>query len=183
MHADLQAKNIDKQTSSAVTLSLDQVTIENLSDYPHWLETVAHWHTDGFQRSRQQASADGFSKRLTLLREQLSDDQIPFTYIAHRDDRLLGCISLVAYQRLGGMSPSYWIANVFVDEPFRCQGLSTNLLTVMEARAQAQSISELYLYATDQVNYYRNRGWQEVRRKTIGGCSASIMRKSLCVSY
>lgn len=157
----------------------DEVLIEPCADNPHWLSIVARWQVEA--STPNSVSSAALAARLQVLEQQAVDDHIPVTYVAHKQGEPQGCISLVDYPRLGGMPPSYWVANVFVDKAQRRQGLASEMLSVVEVHAAAQGIAELYLYATDQVGYYRNRGWQEVSRKSIDGCPTTIMRKFLCV--
>lgn len=178
MSHELERQSADFNSDTSI------VQIEFCGRHPGWLNRIARWQAE--------ASSDGESSaalseaeiitRLQTLEKQCVDERIPVTYVAHREGQPLGCISLVEYPRLGGMPPSYWIANVFVEASQRCEGLASEMLLVMEALAEAEGIAELYLYATDQVGYYRNRGWQEVSRKNIRGCQTTIMRKFLCVS-
>jgi len=161
----------------------DAVLIEPCGHYPDWLNLVARWQVEASNvvTLSSPAGEQALKTRLQVLERQATDDNIPVTYVAHRRGQPLGCISLVDYPRLGGVPPSYWVANVFVDQAQRCQGLASEMLSVVEAHAINQGVSELYLYATDQVGYYRNRGWQEVSSKSIDGCPTTIMRKFLCV--
>jgi len=156
--------------------------IEPCGLYPRWLDVIARWQAEASNTDNLSSAVDAFATRLKVLEHQCIDDRIPVTYVAHRQDQPLGCISLVDYPRIGGMPPSYWIANVFVAQVQRRQGLASEMLLVMESYAETQGIAELYLYATDQVGYYRNRGWQEMSSKSIRGCQTTIMRKFLCVS-
>jgi N-acetylglutamate synthase-like GNAT family acetyltransferase len=176
MSHDIERQSADSDAS--VT------SIEFCGRHPCWLDCIARWQAEASSNgeSASTLSETAITARLQTLEQQCVDERIPVTYVAHRQGQPLGCISLVEYPRLGGMPPSYWIANVFVDESQRCEGLASEMLLVMEALAEAEGISELYLYATDQVGYYRNRGWQEVSRKNIRGCETTIMRKFLCVS-
>lgn len=163
--------------------SHSELQIESLKLHLAWLPQVAAWHSEGFQRGQswtQSQRRQNLNKRLEQLRLHVQSDDVPLTLVAHRDGLLCGCLSLVCYQRLGGLAPSYWIANVFVDPSQRCRGIAAELMASAEALSENQSIRELYLYATDQVNYYRNLGWQVVREKTVAGTKASIMRKTLC---
>jgi len=170
-----------ERAATDAALNMATTLIEPCARYPYWQGIIARWQALASNANgRSVTGEEAIAARVKVLEQQCKDERIPVTYVAHRQGQPLGCISLVDYPRIGGMPPSYWVANVFVVQSQRRQGLASEMLLAVEAHAEDQGIAELYLYATDQVGYYRNRGWQVVSRKSIRDCQTTIMRKFLC---
>lgn len=149
-------------------IQLDFVT---LAQQPQWLDQVVEWH-------QLQWSQESAERRRQKLQSHLGDDDFPTTLLALHHHELLGSVSLVQYRRLGGLSSSYWLANAFVAPHLRRQGLGATLVAAAETYAQEHNLTELYLYATDQVRFYERLHWQSLQQKTFKGELATIMRRS-----
>nr|WP_277345654.1 GNAT family N-acetyltransferase [Pseudomaricurvus alkylphenolicus] len=104
---------------------------------------------------------------------------VPVTLVLVRACRPIGSVSLVRYQRIGGLSPSHWVANVFLLPEHRNLGFGRVLMAGVERYAGEQGVGELLLYATDRADFYRHLGWELVRRKKVGGKPAFIFRRQL----
>lgn len=148
------------------------ISIVSLSEQPQWLQQIVEWHQGEWPHQNLQ-------QRAQKLKQHLSTEPVPTTLLAMEGDganlQLLGTASLVRYQRLGGLSTSYWLANMFVIPERRQQGVGSQLMHAIEKHAQKNGIDELYLYATDRVRFYQQRGWTAVREKIVRGQSATIM--------
>lgn len=149
-----------------------ELTFDELSDAPHWLQTIVQWH-------QQQWPLQSEQQRQQKLRQHLEAAPFPTTLLALRNDELIGSVSAVCYQRLGGVGPSYWLANAYVVKSQRRRGVGSQLIQQAEAYAKQHQLHELYLYATDQVPLYQRLGWEALRQKKFKGELATIMRRDL----
>lgn len=149
---------------------LSELTFDELAKYPAWLSTIVQWH-------QQQWPHQSEHQRRQKLQLHLDQEPFPTTLLAFLEGELVGSVSVVCYQRLGGLAPSYWLANAYVVPNSRRRGIGVKLIEVAEAYAQQHQLSELYLYATDQVGFYRRLGWQSLREKSFKGELATIMRR------
>jgi predicted N-acetyltransferase YhbS len=143
-----------------------------LRDCPQWLNTLAQWH--------HQAWGSGtLEQRVERLQKHLDETSVPTSFVAFHQQQPIASISLVHYQRLGEAVGSVWLANLFVDESRRCQGIANRLLDHAIGVAREWELSTLYLYATDQQAYYQKRGWQVRRRGEFRGQPAAVLYYSL----
>ncbi len=142
----------------------------SLAQQPQWLNKVVDWH-------QQQWPQESAEQRRQKLQSHLEGESFPTTLLALQNDELLGAVSLVPYRRLGGLSPSYWLANAVVAPNLRRRGLGAKLVMAAEAYARQHNLSELYLYATDQVRFYERLHWQPLQQKAFKGELATIMRR------
>lgn len=145
-----------------------RVRFVDLAAQPQWLGLLARWQ-------QRQWPSDSFEQRLAKLEDHLLAKPLPTSILALRDEILLGSVSIVRYQRLGGLAPSYWLANLFVVEQSRRQGLGAALVANAQQLAKAHGVSDLYLYATDQVAFYQALGWRSLQSKMVKGEPVTIM--------
>jgi len=150
------------------------VEFVSLAHQPQWLMDIVQWH-------QQQWPHESLQQRTLKLEQHLDAEPFPTTLVALEDGRLVGSISVVCYQRLGGLAPSHWLANAFVVPEFRCRGVGAQLVCAGEAYARKQGLSELYLYATDRVSFYQKLHWCSLKQKRFKGELATIMRRDWSV--
>ena len=129
------------------------IELVSLAHQPQWLSDIVHWH-------QQQWPHESLQQRSGKLEQHLGAEPFPTTLLALEHSRLVGSISVVCYQRLGGLAPSHWLANAFVIPEFRRRGIGAQLVCAGEAYARQQGLSELYLDATDRVSFYQKLHWQ-----------------------
>lgn len=147
-----------------------ELVFSELAEAPDWLPTLVQWH-------QQQWPHQSEHQRRQKLQQHIEPGPFPTTLLALQGEQLVGSVSVVCYQRLGGLGPSYWVANAYVAPDCRRRGLGSQLIQAAQAYAQRQNLNELYLYATDQVSFYRRLGWQSLRQKSFKGELATIMRR------
>lgn len=151
-----------------------------LRDCPQWLNTLAQWHHRAW-------GSGTLEQRVERLQKHLDETSVPTSFVAFQQkeeqqqprSQPVGSISLVHYQRLGEAAGSVWLANLFVEESRRCQGIANRLLEYAIGVAREWELPTLYLYATDQQAYYQKRGWQVRRRGEFRGQPAAILYYSL----
>lgn len=155
-------------TSSTET----DLEICELRDCPQWLNTLAQWHHRAW-------GSGTLEQRVERLQKHLDKSSVPTSFVAFQQQQPIASISLVHYQRLGEAAGSVWLANLFVEESRRCQGIANRLLEYAIGVAREWELPTLYLYATDQQAYYQKRGWQVKRRGEFRGQPAAILYYSL----
>ena len=135
---------------------------------PELLNEVALWHQRAWPHN-------SLSERLSRLRLHLNDQPIPTTFVAFIDNQAVGSVSLVAYQQMGGIKPSHWVANVFVLESLRRQGIGARLLQKIADYGRQLQLQRLQLYATDHLQFYTQLGWKVESRRDYRQQAAYIM--------
>lgn len=88
-------------------------------------------------------------------------DRLPQTYGLFHEGRIVGMFQFI-YEDLSVRPDLYpWLANVYVDEEYRGQGIGRELLShIAEAACKAiTKHDEIYLYTT-HVGLYEKFGWE-----------------------
>lgn len=121
------------------------------------INTLAHWHQSEWQRM---GLVTDFAKRKRNLLRHLYGRPLPVTFVAKIYGRPVGCASLLSFQQHVSARPVYWLANVFVDRPYRNLQVGTRLIKHIQSYASQQTFKRLHLFTTDQKAFYLRKGWQ-----------------------
>ena len=145
---------------------------QSLSQCPEHIDLLATWH-------HQAWGSGSLEERRQRLQKHLGEGAVPSSFIAFLNGQPVGSVSVVHYQRLGETPNSVWIANLYVVEHKRQQGIGEALLRHAEAYAQQLKLSQLFLYATDKETFYQKRGWLVKRRGEFRRQSAVVMYRPI----
>ncbi len=153
------------------------LTIHSLKDVPAFLEQVAVWH---HQECERQGLRSSLALRQQRLQLHLQQRPVPHTLVALWQGHLAGCVSLVNYhlrqeQSAASLSP-IWLSNLFVREAWRRQGIGTALVEAGTAYVRNLGRDDIWLSAAEYTDFYRKRGWQQVRATRLGGRQVNILR-------
>ncbi len=119
---------------------------------------------------------------LDVGRAELDDHatrrSLPTTLVLHDDEGyLLGSVSLVledAPEFCDEGSP--WLANLYVREQARGQGLGALLVHEAVALAAGLEIEELFLFTPAHRDFYQRLGWTHLVRTSLKGTGVDLMR-------
>ena len=117
------------------------------------------------------------SKTITAqLAENLSRDSIPITFVARRGSELLGSVSLdlsdlPAYDHL-----SPWLASLYVQAPFRREGLGSALIRHLLEFARSRGLGPLYLWTPGSTRLYERCGWETFASASCNSRPITLMR-------
>lgn len=90
----------------------------------------------------------------------LCKDRIPQTFVALIKNEPVGMYQFTMSEDLNSRPDIYpWLVNVFVDEPYRGQGICRELMSTVYENAKNLNLSELYLY-TKHIGLYEKFGWE-----------------------
>ena len=103
------------------------------------------------------------------------------TYLAiNANDELLGMATLVDDDELpGATEPGPWLAAVLTLPEHRSLGVASALIHRIIQRAHALGHPNLYLYTSDQQEWYAKKGWIPARETELNGIAHSVMRLPL----
>lgn len=150
--------------------------IHPLQSLPQLLPDLAAWHHEQWRRYSPGSS---LSKRQRRLREHLSPDPIPQTFVGLCEGDLIGSASLVFYH-FGPHSPRLpWLTNVYVHPPWRGQGFGDALVAHAESYVANHGFEMLKLFTVDKKAFYVRRGWQLERQARMSGYEVDIMHLTL----
>ena len=136
----------------------------------------AQWRHEAFLKDDGMTVADSYGQ-LEAIATRGNDDEVAL--VAHVDGELAGICLLVLNEidPLHDVSP--WLASLYVDPPFRRQGVATALIRAIETQAQRIATERLYLYTVDAERLYKSLGWMVEDRKPSHGVMVVLMSKAL----
>ena len=103
------------------------------------------------------------------------------TYIAiNSNDELLGMATLVDDDELPESNePGPWLAAVLTLPSIRLNGVGSTLVQRIVQRANQLGHRELFLYTSDQQEWYSKKGWIPTRETELNGIAHTVMRLPL----
>lgn len=131
----------------------EQISIQKITDPAH-LDQMTDWmygwwgRTEGFSREAVRA----------YMAHSLQETRLPQTWGLFLGDRLIGMYQFTNSDLFPRPDLYPWLANVYIDEPFRGVGLGRRLLASVHDRAAEAGLTELYLFTTHQ-GLYERFGW------------------------
>ena len=103
------------------------------------------------------------------------------TYIAvNPEDELFGMATLVDDDELPESNePGPWLAAVLTVSSTRLNGVGSTLVQHIVQRAHQLGHPTIYLYTSDQQQWYTNKGWKPLRGTELNGIAHTVMRLPL----
>ena len=144
-----------------------------LADEPSAAETVATWYFNQWCRDSGRYSEQ-------YVREQVfsatNRDRAPLMVLAKRQGQLVGAAELKIREMADYPQYEFWVGGVYVDGPYRGQGIAAQLVVEVIARARAAGIAELYLQTEDLTGgLYAGLGFRPVEQADSKGVQVVIM--------
>ena len=99
------------------------------------------------------------------------------TYVAiNTDDELIGMATLVDDDELpNAPEPGPWLAAVLTVPNNRAQGVASAVVQRIVQRAHELRLPAIYLYTSDQQQWYANKGWKPLRETELNGIAHTVM--------
>lgn len=136
------------------------ITIENLYDYPEYIDTVVNWLYSEW-------GDNNYSFWNSWVRSSVHKNGVPMTFILFVDDTIAGTYSLWNCDIQSRQDLSPWFGGLFVDLPFRGKDFNGKRLgAIMQKHAFKQAvdlgIESLYLFTEKSPKYYIENGWEYI---------------------
>lgn len=147
--------------------------IDYLADHLEAAPLLAAWH------SREWAALlPGWSEAEALaeLRSHTGRRQVPTTFVAVEEGRVLGSASLLAADLDGWEHLGPWVASVYVVPDQRGRGLGKLLVRRAVAEARALAVPAVYLFTAGQEAFYEPLGWGVFERTRHHDSEVTILR-------
>ena len=99
------------------------------------------------------------------------------TYVAvSADDELIGMATLVDDDELpNAPEPGPWLAAVLTLPTHRGHGVASSVIQRIVHRAHQLKLPAIYLYTSDQQQWYANKGWKPLRETELNGIAHTVM--------
>ena len=103
------------------------------------------------------------------------------TYVAiSAHGELIGMATLVDDDELpNAPEPGPWLAAVLTVPTSRAQGVASAVVQRIVQRAHELKLPAIYLYTSDQQQWYANKGWKPLRETELNGIAHTVMCLSL----
>lgn len=88
-------------------------------------------------------------------------DAVALDAVALDSDAFAGVASGLAYQHARGFSPYFYLSDLFVERPYRGQGLGAKLLTRLEARVAGHGLKHIWTWTAgfEAHGFYLKQGY------------------------
>ena len=156
-------------------LQLNTFSVVNIADAKqHWQRaaelSVNEWK-EIFTEDSVQTYLDLYGKAGTYA------GRLVETYVAlSADDELVGMATLVDDDELpNAPEPGPWLAAVLTLPTYRGRGVATAVVQRIVRQAHELGIPALYLYTSDQQQWYANKGWIPLRETELNGIAHTVM--------
>ena len=150
-------------------------SVVNIADaHQHWQRaaelSVKEWK-EIFTEDSVQTYLDLYGKAGTYA------GRLVETYVAvSADDELIGMATLVDDDELpNAIEPGPWLAAVLTLPAHRGNGVASALVQRIVRRAHELGLPALYLYTSDQQQWYANKGWKPLRETELNGIAHTVM--------
>ena len=157
---------------------LNTFSVVNIADTPqHWQRaaelSVTAWK-EIFTEDSVQTYIDLYGQAGTYAGRFVE------TYVAISADELIGMATLVDDDELpNAPEPGPWLAAVLTLPTSRAQGVASAVVQRIVQRAHELRLPAIYLYTSDQQQWYTNKGWKPIRETELNGIAHTVMRLPL----
>lgn len=150
--------------------------IAPLREHTQLIPALARWHQAEWASVHPEMDVAAWEREFSAH----AIFSLPLTLVAtDSQGQLLGSASLVMDDMEQQVPWSPWLANVLVLPDARRRGIGAALISAIADRALAIGHAQLYLFTTDQQDFYRERGWMPIEDRVHHGKSVTLMRRSL----
>lgn len=135
-----------------------KICIENLRDYPQFIDTVVGWiYSEWGNNNRRYWDS--------WIRSSLSEKGVPQTYIVFVDDRIAGTYSLWRCDLQSRQDLYPWFGGLYVSPEYRgkeIEGIKLGERMQSHALQQVKNLgySRVYLFTEKNPKYYVANGWK-----------------------
>ncbi len=151
------------------------IRIDLLADHRDWIQRLSGWHFAAWGGFFPQWTASWLAWELSTSARR---DGRPISWVAVAGDQPIGTVSLFDDDIPGYRDHGPWIANVYVDAPWRRHGIGRRLMDHAMAAAHAQGVERCHLFTHDQITWYEHLGWERVARPTCFGKTVQVMARA-----
>ena len=132
----MQIRSVDRKTSNEILFQIKSLIKDNWGDEYNNLNEI---------------------EREVFLAKNTTG--LPNIYYVLVKEEVIAIISLLEKDLEGYPIYSPWLANLFVKEVYRLQGIGNMLCAKLKKDAEELGYKEIYLYTCDAADFYTQRNW------------------------
>lgn len=107
-----------------------------------------------------------------------------FSYTAEKNKQFIGCSSGLAYKNGGSYSGWFYLTDLFVEKPYRHQGLGAKLLGALEDKIKSVGVENIWTWTAgyEAPAFYQKQGYEifiQMENWYSDGSSRVGLRKNL----
>ena len=158
---------------------LNTFSVVNISEAPHHWKQAAELSVHEWKEIFSDDSVQTYVDLYGLTGSY--SGRFAETHIATNNaDELIGMATLVDDDELPhATEPGPWLAAVLTLPEHRSLGVASALIQRIIQRAHALGHANLYLYTSDQQEWYAKKGWIPARETELNGIAHTVMRLPL----
>ena len=141
-----------------------------------YLLQLAEWHHNEWLHLNPGATLE---QRLLRYKKSLEILALPEIFIACKDKKLIGSITLDKEDMDTRPYLTPWLASLYVDKDSRDQGIGSALIQYCIDYARQKDFKNIYLFTEDQIEFYRHRGWSFIETVEYRNIDVDLMCHSL----
>jgi GNAT superfamily N-acetyltransferase len=151
--------------------------IERWIGQPGVAEQLARWHLHEWQHVFPKWTEQ---RAIVEFNEQLLTTELPATWLALKDDVLVGSISALIEDapELNDI-PGPWLASFYIVPECRGQGLGLQLMTAAKNAVAKFGYQQWYLFTPHHQGYYAKQGWALKEFRDLHGERVAVMAQEL----
>ena len=150
--------------------------IKSLTLFPQHWQQAAEWAFAAWQHEFPDDTAQTYLDQYALAASN-SGRLLEVHAAITAQDELLAIGTLVDDDDLpGATEPGPWLASVFVTPNARRTGVGSTIVQHIIERTRELGYSNLYLYTTNQQDWYLRKGWVRMRETLLNNLAHTVMR-------
>ncbi len=135
------------------------MVIKYLCDFPEHVETISSWIYNEFVVNSKSTST---LSDIVNYFSKTSVDKYPITFIAIKDSKCVGVVSIFENDLKSQDKLKPWLAALYVEPTHRGRGIAKVLIDSVLEKTKKLGFSEVYLRTEHTADYYKSKGWDFV---------------------
>ncbi|MDH3253609.1 MAG: GNAT family N-acetyltransferase [Acidobacteriota bacterium] len=154
--------------------------IDYLAEHVELVPSIAQWQLGEWGHL---TDSDSLDARIAMLNDRLNRDRVPLVLVALSGSAPIGTVSLLDNDLAARPQLRPWLAQLFVPEELRRQGIGTALVHRGIEEAWKLDFDHLYSVTWDHESLAKSSGWELVEHVDTAGKRAAVMRISRRVGH
>jgi GNAT superfamily N-acetyltransferase len=159
---------------------IENLKIDYLMNHPNHIEQLAKWRTNEWGKYNNLLT---YEYSIKSFKDHCNNNKLPLTYICLENAKPIGMVSLRKEELPEYRHLEPWIGGLFVDQPYRKNGVGSYLLAHVEKKTAALNYKFLHLFIFDLnlLSWYQHLGYEVLEHNIFNNYPIIVMRKNITV--